>query len=219
MIQCPSATWQSGQFHHIPWMTGVVQREGAVRAAGMFWPIHFVKVCEFGVLMCVTFTLRSFVLAIVTNKVMLDDLNTKLKDLVPKLMEIEFKSKSKSDAIYEKLKNYYLNGSDIVNEDNEQGFIDVSFQRHCDEKPVKKCKRKSFITDVFRSSFYASILQNCSELRTVCRYQQKSSQSVQIYFQRTDFVLRSIHRHQQRFRSCSFRRHALLIWISFPTIS
>lgn len=61
-----------------------------------------------------------------TNKVMLDDLNTKLKDLVPKLMEIEFKSKSKSDAIYEKLKNYYLNGSDIVNEDNEQGFIDVS---------------------------------------------------------------------------------------------
>lgn len=56
----------------------------------------------------------------------LEDLNTKLKDLIPQLMEIEFKSKSKSAEIYEKLKNYYLNGSDIVNYENRQGFIDVS---------------------------------------------------------------------------------------------
>lgn len=65
------------------------------------------------------------VTAIVTNKSALDDLNSKLKDLLPKLMELEFKSKSKSDEIFEKLKNYYLNGSNIVNEENLQGFIDV----------------------------------------------------------------------------------------------
>lgn len=69
--------------------------------------------------------IRILLLAIVSNKALLDDLNTKLKDLVPKLMEIEFKSKSRSEEIYEKLKNYYLNGSDIVNEENQQGFIDV----------------------------------------------------------------------------------------------
>lgn len=34
MIQDPNVVWQSGQFHHVPWMTGVVQNEGAVRASG-----------------------------------------------------------------------------------------------------------------------------------------------------------------------------------------
>ncbi|KAG4073456.1 hypothetical protein HA402_000680 [Bradysia odoriphaga] len=100
LTQDPKVVWESGQFHHIPWMTGIVQHEGAVRAA-----------------------------AIVTNKVLLDDLNTKLKDLVPKIMEIECESKAKADSIYEKLKNYYLNGSDIVNEDNMQGFIDMFSDR------------------------------------------------------------------------------------------
>lgn len=76
---------------------------------------------------CVTWRFFIFILAIVTNKGLLDDLNTKLKDLLPILMEIEFKSKSRSDEIYGKLKNYYLNGSDIVTDDNMQGFIDVSF--------------------------------------------------------------------------------------------
>lgn len=68
----------------------------------------------------------SYVSAIVTNNILLDDLNTRLKELLPKLLEIETKSVSHSDRIYEKVKNRYLNGSDIVNEDNAQGFIDVS---------------------------------------------------------------------------------------------
>lgn len=34
MIEDPKVTWESGKFNQIPWMTGVVQNEGAVRAAG-----------------------------------------------------------------------------------------------------------------------------------------------------------------------------------------
>lgn len=94
-----------------------------------------------------------------TNKILLDDLNTKLKDLVPKLMEIEFKSKSRSDEIYEKLKNYYLNGSDIVTEDNLQGFIDVSGKNY---SLSNVNSINAFLTDVFRPCFYASLLQKCS---------------------------------------------------------
>lgn len=44
-------------------------------------------------------------------------------------MELDFKTKSKSDEIFEKLKNYYLNGSDVVNEENLQGFINVSLTK------------------------------------------------------------------------------------------
>lgn len=33
MVVDPKITWQSGRFHQIPWMTGVVEQEGAVRAA------------------------------------------------------------------------------------------------------------------------------------------------------------------------------------------
>lgn len=69
-----------------------------------------------------------FFSAIVANEVTLNDLNTKLKDLLPKLMELDFESKARSDEVYEKLKNYYLNGSDIVHEDNRQGFINVSLK-------------------------------------------------------------------------------------------
>lgn len=67
--------------------------------------------------------------AIVTNETVLEDLNSKIKDLLPKLMELELKTKSKSDEIFEKLKNYYLNGSVVVNEENLQGFIDVSLKK------------------------------------------------------------------------------------------
>lgn len=35
MVEDPKVIWKSGRFKHIPWMTGVVQNEGAVRAAGM----------------------------------------------------------------------------------------------------------------------------------------------------------------------------------------
>ncbi|KAJ6634299.1 Juvenile hormone esterase [Pseudolycoriella hygida] len=100
MVQDPRITWRTGQFQHIPFMTGVVVREGAVRAS-----------------------------AIVTNQPLLDDLNANLKDLLPKLMEIEMKTKRKSNELFEKLKNFYLNGTDIVNEDNRLGFIDMFSDR------------------------------------------------------------------------------------------
>lgn len=45
-IQDPRVTWQNGEFQNIPWMTGVVQHEGAVRAAGKFLKI-FEKILLF----------------------------------------------------------------------------------------------------------------------------------------------------------------------------
>lgn len=34
MTRHPADIWESGDFQHIPWMTGVVANEGSVRAAG-----------------------------------------------------------------------------------------------------------------------------------------------------------------------------------------
>lgn len=36
MVQDPRIIWKNGSFRQVPWMTGTVQREGAVRAAGKF---------------------------------------------------------------------------------------------------------------------------------------------------------------------------------------
>lgn len=96
MVEHPSIMWSRGTFKHIPFMTGIVPNEGNVRAA-----------------------------AILTNKELLDDLNANLEKLLPKLMEITPAQSANMPRIVKRLKEYYLNGSNIIKQSNEQGFLNV----------------------------------------------------------------------------------------------
>lgn len=96
---------------------------------------------------------------IVTNKELLDDFNANIKDLLPKLMEIEAKPQTTTDSIYDKLKNYYFNGSDVINGDhNKHKFIDVSGTKRISLLMDNLDYITLVVTDVFRSSFSASVL-------------------------------------------------------------
>lgn len=65
-------------------------------------------------------------IAILTNKDLLEDLNANLDKLLPKLMELTPADSSKLPIITKRLKEFYLNGSNIIKEANGQGFINVS---------------------------------------------------------------------------------------------
>lgn len=97
MQEHPAITWSRGTFKHMPWMSGIVPNEGSVRAA-----------------------------AILTNKDLLDDLNANLEKLLPKLMEISPAEAANVPLIVKRLREYYLNGSSIIKQSHEQGFLNVS---------------------------------------------------------------------------------------------
>lgn len=78
-------------------MTGVVQNEGAVRAA-----------------------------AIVANKTLLADFNSKFNELLPKMVTFQTASSTHNALIVRKLREFYLNNSASFSDDNVQAFIDVS---------------------------------------------------------------------------------------------
>lgn len=67
----------------------------------------------------------NFHLAITTDKDTLDDLNEHLDTLLPKLMELTPSDQSKFPIIAKRLKEFYLNGSNIVKDANVNGFIKV----------------------------------------------------------------------------------------------
>lgn len=96
LTQDPMTIMKSGNYYPVPWMTGVVQNEGAVRAA-----------------------------AIVANKTLLADFNSKFTELLPKMVTFQTASLSHNELIVRKLKEHYLNNSSSFSDDNVQAFIDV----------------------------------------------------------------------------------------------
>lgn len=64
--------------------------------------------------------------AILTNKDLIEDLNVNLDKLLPKLMEITPAESANLPVIIKRLKEYYLNGSSIIKQSNDQGFLNVS---------------------------------------------------------------------------------------------
>lgn len=58
------------------------------------------------------------------DKNLLEDLNTYIDKLLPKLMELTHES-SKLPIITKRLKDFYLNGSNIIKDSNSQGFVNV----------------------------------------------------------------------------------------------
>lgn len=55
----------------------------------------------------------------------MEDLNVNLDKLLPKLMEFTHEP-SKLPIVTKRLKDFYLNGSNIIKESNDQGFVNVS---------------------------------------------------------------------------------------------
>lgn len=93
----PKEIWSSGDFEHVPWMTGVVPNEGSVRTA-----------------------------ALLSNKDLLDELNFRMDYLLPKLMELSPKDTNSLTLINRKIYDFYLNGSNMIDGNNTQGFQNVS---------------------------------------------------------------------------------------------
>ncbi|KAJ6632704.1 Venom carboxylesterase-6, partial [Pseudolycoriella hygida] len=100
MIEHPLNISLNGNYLHIPWITGVVEHEGAVRAA-----------------------------TILTNQTLLDDLNEKFDDLLPFIMEVDIRDENNTDEIVEKIKEKYFNGSNIDSAEKEQRLVDMYSDR------------------------------------------------------------------------------------------
>lgn len=88
---------KSANYYPVPWMTGVVQNEGAVRAA-----------------------------AIVANKTLLADFNSKFNQLLPKMVTFQTNSQRHNALIVKRLKEFYLNKTSSFSDENAQAFIDVN---------------------------------------------------------------------------------------------
>lgn len=63
---------------------------------------------------------------ILTNESELADLNANLNFLLPSLMGLVPKNASNYPVITDRLKRFYLNGDDSINESNGHGFVQVN---------------------------------------------------------------------------------------------
>lgn len=96
----PTAISSMGSYAQRPWIQSTVQHEGVIRAA-----------------------------AILTNRTLMADLNERLDELLPQLMELKENDANSLSTINEKIKRRYLNGADTITPTNAQGFIDVCWAR------------------------------------------------------------------------------------------
>lgn len=162
MQEHPAITWSRGTFKHIPWMTGIVPNDGSVRAA-----------------------------AIITNKELLDDLNSNLEKLLPKLMEISPAESANLPLIVKRLKEFYLNGSSIIKQSHEQGFLNVS-RNEMMQRESQLIQNQYFFfnlqPDVHPSRFPLSILQSPRKLHQICKYNRESRLSLQSKLNELFFV-------------------------------
>lgn len=67
-----------------------------------------------------------FISAILANKKLLRDFNSQLEYLLPKILELSPKDTDHADEIITAIKEFYFNGSDIVSQENREGFMKVS---------------------------------------------------------------------------------------------
>lgn len=96
LTDTPLNLLRAGKFVKIPYMSGLVEAEGAVRAA-----------------------------AIIVNENLTAEFNDNVAGLVPKLMELQLKG-PKLQAFTEKIINRYLPGTAKLTPANEQSFLKVS---------------------------------------------------------------------------------------------
>lgn len=95
----PSTISITGDYKTIvPWIQGSVQNEGAIRSA-----------------------------PILSNQMLLADLNERLDELLPALMELNATEENTLDDITTKIKQRYLNGANHISAQNSLGFTEVSF--------------------------------------------------------------------------------------------
>lgn len=115
MIEHPLNISLNGNYDHIPWITGIVEHEGAVRAASK---------------LTVSRKFNSMIrkcLAILTNPTLLDDLNSKFDELLPLIMELDVRNESNVEEIVRMLKEKYFNGRNVETIEDEQRLVDVNF--------------------------------------------------------------------------------------------
>lgn len=62
---------------------------------------------------------------ILTNETLLADLNAKLDDLLPFIMELNVRNENNVEEIVQKLKDRYFNGTNIDTAEKEQRLVDV----------------------------------------------------------------------------------------------
>lgn len=60
-----------------------------------------------------------------TNQALLNDLNTQLDSLLPLIMDIHIENEDNVEEIVQRIKDKYLNGSNVITPANEQRLIDV----------------------------------------------------------------------------------------------
>lgn len=97
LTETPLELLRQGKFAKVPFMTGLVEVEGAVRAA-----------------------------AIITNQTTLNEFNSRVEELVPLLMELQLEGNELLNFTGQIL-DRYLPGSHKLTEENENSFIKVSF--------------------------------------------------------------------------------------------
>lgn len=85
----PADSWRSGNFEHVPMLSGFMDNDGGVRA-----------------------------LAILENKTQLNDFNKRFDELLPKLMEIEHPSNEINAKHLKKIKNRYFDGRSEITSNN-----------------------------------------------------------------------------------------------------
>lgn len=85
----------------IPWLQGIVQNDGAIRAA-----------------------------QILTNKTLFDDLNAHLDEILPKILELSDLERDVQSSIVQRIRDQYFNGSATIPH-YSQRFIDVIFHLRC----------------------------------------------------------------------------------------
>lgn len=92
----PTEISTMGSYAPRPWIQSTVQNEGVIRAG-----------------------------SILSNRTLLADLNDRLDELLPQLMELKENDSNSLATISEKIRRRYLNGAGTITQTNQQGFIDV----------------------------------------------------------------------------------------------
>lgn len=100
MTRDPKEIIRTGEYRHVPWMTGFVPSEGAVRA-----------------------------LSIISNETLKNDFNANFDDLLMRLMEFADEGTSASAWRLKQIVDFYLNGTHHLGQDNVQRFVDIISDR------------------------------------------------------------------------------------------
>lgn len=121
----PASKWAEGDFRQIPWMAGFVPVEGTIHAAGKLLRFLLLLLLLKSVGLKNKIILFSFVVVIVANPELLNAFNAHIDMLLPIVLELKPDDSSKLSYIIKRLRDFYLNGDNRIDNTNSHGFIDV----------------------------------------------------------------------------------------------